>query len=138
MVINTLFTGPRAPQRNERMPAEPGRLARWSTSIKGAEAVVLADQLTSSPPGASLIKVPEVAMNVYFRRWLHIWQHLRDHPEYNFVWCTDGTDVEMLREPWSDMVPGMVYVGSEPKTYADAWARQHHPERIYRRAGCTG
>jgi hypothetical protein len=24
-----------------------------------------------------------------------------------------------------------VYVGSEPKTYADTWAKQNHPERIY-------
>jgi hypothetical protein len=70
-------------------------------------------------------------MNVYFRRWLHIWQHLRDHPEYRFVWCTDGTDVEMLREPWDEMVPGQIYVGSEPKTYADLWAASNHPERIY-------
>ncbi|AGN83573.1 hypothetical protein [Enterobacter sp. R4-368] len=131
VVITTLLTSQPDPQRNERMTAEPGMLARWSASIKGADAVVLADQLTSAPPGASLVNVPEVAMNVYFRRWLHIWQHLRDHPEYHSVWCTDGTDVEMLREPWADMVPGMVYVGSEPKTYADAWARQHHPERIY-------
>ncbi|MDZ7322049.1 glycosyltransferase family 2 protein [Kosakonia sacchari] len=131
VVITTLLTSQPDPQRNERMTAEPGMLARWSASIKGAEAVVLADQLNSAPPGASLVSVPEVAMNVYFRRWLHIWQHLRDHPEYHFVWCTDGTDVEMLREPWADMVPGMVYVGSEPTTYADAWARQHHPERIY-------
>ncbi|MEI7100610.1 glycosyltransferase family 2 protein, partial [Klebsiella pneumoniae] len=44
---------------------------------------------------------------------------------------TDGTDVEMLRAPWEEMLPGKVYVGSEPKTYADIWAKQNHPERIY-------
>jgi hypothetical protein len=70
-------------------------------------------------------------MNVYFRRWLHIWQHLRDHPEYRFVWCTGGTDVEMLRAPWDEMKAGEIYVGSEPKTYADIWAKQNHPERAY-------
>lgn len=131
VVITTLLTSQQDPQRNERMPADYGLLARWATSIKGAEPVVLADQLSATPPGVSLAPVPEVAMNVYFRRWLHIWQFLRASPHYRFVWCTDGTDVEMLREPWADMVPGMVYVGSEPKTYADAWARQYHPERIY-------
>ncbi|MEQ2406419.1 glycosyltransferase family 2 protein, partial [Enterobacter sp. CLA-AC-H004] len=52
-------------------------------------------------------------------------------PEYRFVWCTDGTDVEMLRAPWEEMEAGKVYVGSEPKTYADTWAKQNHPERIY-------
>jgi hypothetical protein len=29
------------------------------------------------------------------------------------------------------MVPGQIYVGSEPKTYADLWAASNHPERIY-------
>ena len=37
----------------------------------------------------------------------------------------------MLRAPWEEMQPGNVYVGSEPKTYADTWAKQNHPERIY-------
>ncbi|ENH6091833.1 glycosyltransferase family 2 protein, partial [Enterobacter hormaechei subsp. xiangfangensis] len=83
------------------------------------------------PADVELCRVPDVKMNVYFRRWLHIWQHLRDHPEYRFVWCTDGTDVEMLRTPWEEMEAGKVYVGSEPKTYADTWAKQNHPERIY-------
>ncbi len=49
------------------------------------------------------------------------------------VWCTDGTDVEMLRQPWADMQPGKLYVGSEPKTYADSWAIRHHPEASYQR-----
>ncbi|EHC94123.1 hypothetical protein LTSEUGA_1393, partial [Salmonella enterica subsp. enterica serovar Uganda str. R8-3404] len=89
------------------------------------------DELLTAPADVELYRVPDVKMNVYFRRWLHIWQHLRDHPEYRFVWCTDGTDVEMLRAPWEEMEPGKVYVGSEPKTYADSWAKQNHPERIY-------
>lgn len=131
VVITTLLTSQPDPQRSSRMQPDPTALTTWAKSIRGADAIVLADQLTSAPGGAQLVTVPDVAMNVYFRRWLHIWQHLRDHPEYRFVWCTDGTDVEMLREPWGEMQPGRVYVGSEPKTYADAWAKQNHPERIY-------
>ncbi len=131
VVITTLLTSQPDPQRGSRMQPDPTALTAWAKSIRGADAIVLADQLTSAPGGAQLVTVPDVAMNVYFRRWLHIWQHLRDHSEYRFVWCTDGTDVEMLREPWGEMQPGRVYVGSEPKTYADAWAKQNHPERIY-------
>jgi hypothetical protein len=63
------------------------------------------DELQTAPADVELYRVPDVKMNVYFRRWLH-WQHLRDHPEYRFVWCTDGTDVEMLRAPWEEMQPG--------------------------------
>ncbi|EAA2606298.1 glycosyltransferase [Salmonella enterica subsp. enterica] len=131
VVITTLLTSQPDPQRGTKMTASPDMLTTWAKSIRGAGAVVLADQLTSAPDGAQLVTVPDVAMNVYFRRWLHIWQHLRDHPEYRLVWCTDGTDVEMLRAPWEDMKTGKVYVGSEPKTYADTWVKQNHPERIY-------
>lgn len=131
VVITTLLTSQLDPQRGSRMQPDPTALAAWAKSIRDADAVVLADQLISAPDGAQLVKVPDVAMNVYFRRWLHIWQHLRDHPEYRFVWCTDGTDVEMLCAPWEEMEAGKVYVGSEPKTYADAWVKQNHPERIY-------
>ncbi|QPB30460.1 glycosyltransferase family 2 protein [Citrobacter amalonaticus] len=131
VVITTLLTSQPDPQRSSRMQPDPAALTTWAKSIRDAGAVVLADQLTSAPDGAQLVTVPDVAMNVYFRRWLHIWQHLRDHPEYRFVWCTDGTDVEMLCAPWEEMEAGKLYVGSEPKTYADAWAKQNHPERIY-------
>lgn len=131
VVITTLLTSQPDPQRGSRMQPDPAALTTWAKSIRGSDAVVLADQLTAAPDGAQLVTVPDVAMNVYFRRWLHIWQYLRDHPEYRFVWCTDGTDVEMLCAPWDEMEPGKVYVGSEPKTYADAWAKQNHPERIY-------
>ncbi|WP_275166296.1 glycosyltransferase family 2 protein [Citrobacter koseri] len=131
VVITTLLTSQPDPQRGTKMTASPDMLTTWVKSIRGADAVVLADQLTSAPDGAQLVTVPDVAMNVYFRRWLHIWQHLRDHPEYRFVWCTDGTDVEMLCAPWEEMEAGKLYVGSEPKTYADLWAKQNHPECIY-------
>lgn len=130
-VITTLLTSQPDPQRGTRMKPEQAIIAKWSASIKGGEAVILADEFEYSPPGQLTVRVPVVDMNVYFRRWLHIWQYLRDNSQFRFVWCTDGTDVEMLRAPWGEMEPGKIYVGSEPKTYADAWAREKHPERIY-------
>jgi hypothetical protein len=131
VVITTLLTSQPDPQRGSKMTPSPDMLAKWSASLRGCGRIVLADDLETAPPDAELFRVPDVKMNVYFRRWLHIWQHLRDHPEYHFVWCTDGTDVEMLREPWTEMEQGKIYVGSEPKTNADAWAKQSHPEAIY-------
>ncbi|MEW5290303.1 glycosyltransferase family 2 protein [Erwinia papayae] len=131
LVITSLLTSQPDPQRGKKLVASPDLLAKWAASVKGADAVALVDELEAAPPGATLHRVPDVAMNVYFRRWLHIWQYLRDHPEYRFVWCTDGTDVEMLHEPWHEMEQGKIYVGSEPKTYSDAWARDNHPESCY-------
>ncbi|EPB4100636.1 glycosyltransferase family 2 protein [Klebsiella pneumoniae] len=131
VVITTLLTSEPDPQRGSKMTASPDMLNKWASSLRQCVGIALVDELQTAPAGIELYYVPDVKMNVYFRRWLHIWQHLRDHPEYRFVWCTDGTDVEMLRAPWEEMLPGKVYVGSEPKTYADIWAKQNHPERIY-------
>ncbi|HAT5009681.1 TPA: glycosyltransferase family 2 protein [Serratia marcescens] len=131
VVITTLLTTQLDPQRGIKMAASSDMLARWAGSLQQCRRIALVDELQDAPQDVDLYRVPDVKMNVYFRRWLHIWQHLRDHPEYRFVWCTDGTDVEMLRAPWAEMEAGKVYVGSEPKTYADAWASDKHPERIY-------
>ncbi|MCK6921880.1 glycosyltransferase family 2 protein [Enterobacter roggenkampii] len=131
VVITTLLTSQPDPQRGTRMVASPDMLSKWAASLRQCGRIALVDELLTAPADVELYLVPDVKMNVYFRRWLHIWQHLREHPEYRFVWCTDGTDVEMLRAPWEEMQPGTVYVGSEPKTYADTWAKQNHPERIY-------
>jgi hypothetical protein len=131
VVITTLLTSQPDPQRGVRLKPDQTLIAKWSSSIKGGDAVILADEFEYSPAEQLTVRVPTVVMNVYFRRWLHIWQYLRDNPQFRFVWCTDGTDVEMLREPWGEMDDGKVYVGSEPKTYADTWAKEKHPERIY-------
>ncbi|HCT9308238.1 glycosyltransferase family 2 protein [Citrobacter koseri] len=131
VVITTLLTSQPDPQRGTKMTASPDMLDKWAASLRQCGRIALVDELQAAPADVELYRVPDVKMNVYFRRWLHIWQHLRDHPEYRFVWCTDGTDVEMLRAPWDEMDAGKLYVGSEPKTYADAWARQNHPEKPY-------
>ncbi|MEB7063960.1 glycosyltransferase family 2 protein [Escherichia coli] len=131
VVITSLLTSEPDPQRKVKMAADPALLQVWSRSIRGAIAVVLADELTTAPVGATIVSVPALSMSPYFARWLHIYQHLRAHPEYRFVWCTDGTDVEMLRVPWAEMEPGKIYVGSEHKTYAEEWMKANHHGKAY-------
>jgi len=131
VVITSLLTSETDPQRKVKMVADPTLLQVWARSIRGAKAVVLADELTTPPEGATLNQVPPIQMSPYFARWLHIYQHLRAHPEYRRVWCTDGTDVEMLREPWAEMEPGKIYIGSEHKTYADQWMTTNHHGKAY-------
>lgn len=132
VVITTLLTSQPDPQRAGSMTADPRVLQPWASSLRGADAVVLADELTTVPNGVTLIPVSPLQMSPYFARWLHIYQHLRAHPEYSRVWCTDGTDVEMLREPWDEMQPGNIYVGSEHKTYSDEWMKANHYGKAYR------
>lgn len=131
VVITALLTSQNDPQRQVRMKASPELVQGWATSISGADAVVLADELDTAPKGADLFKVSPLSMSPYFARWLHIYQYLRAHPEYRLIWCTDGTDVEMLREPWAEMQPGKIYVGSEHKTYSDGWMKANHHGKAY-------
>lgn len=131
VVITTLLTSQPDPQRSGKMKPDREVLQPWASSISGALPVVLADELKEAPSGASLCEVPALDMSPYFARWLHIYQYLRAHPENHLVWCTDGTDVEMLREPWAEMVPGNIYVGSEHKTYADEWMKDNHHGKAY-------
>lgn len=131
VVITSLLTNAPDPQRKVKMAADASLLQTWASSIRGAKAVVLADELINAPEGATLEPVPPLSMSPYFARWLHIYQHLRAHPEYRFVWCTDGTDVEMLREPWAEMDQGKMYVGSEHKTYAEEWMKANHHGKAY-------
>ncbi|CAM7424001.1 Glycosyltransferase family 2 protein [Citrobacter cronae] len=131
LVITTLLTSQPDPQRGRKMKPDPQVLQAWADSISGALPIVLADELKESPTGAGLFEVPPLGMSPYFARWLHIYQYLRAHPEYHLVWCTDGTDVEMLREPWEEMAPGKIYVGSEHKTYIDEWMKDNHHGKAY-------
>lgn len=131
VVITSLLTGEPDPQRKVKMVADASLLQVWARSIRGAKGVVLADELNTAPEGVNLQSVPRLNMSPYFARWLHIYQHLRSHPEYRFVWCTDGTDVEMLREPWAEMEACKIYVGSEHKTYAEEWMKTNHHGKAY-------
>jgi len=131
LVITTLLTSQPDPQRTGKMIPDPLVLQSWADSISGALPMVIADELKAVPCGAGLHEVPVLNMSPYFARWLHIYQYLRAHPEYHLVWCTDGTDVEMLREPWSEMQPGKIYVGSEHKTYSDEWMKGNHHGKAY-------
>lgn len=131
LVLTTLLTSQPDPQRVVSMKADPQLLQAWADSITGALPIVLADELKESPTGAGLYEVPALRMSPYFVRWLHIYQHLRAHPEYHLVWCTDGTDVEMLSEPWDEMEPGKIYVGSEATTYSDPWMKKNHHGQTY-------
>ncbi|EDT5747241.1 TPA: glycosyltransferase family 2 protein [Salmonella enterica] len=131
VVITSFLTSQNDPQRQRRMKASPELVQGWATSIRGADAVVLADELETAPRGANIVRVPTLSMSPYFARWLHIYQYLRANPDITHVWCTDGTDVEMLREPWEEMEPGKIYVGSEHKTYAEPWMKANHHGQAY-------
>lgn len=122
VVATSLLTACTDPQRqNSHMSPTSAMLQAWADSIRGAEKVVFADQMPAMA-GVTLVPVPAISnLSPYFLRWVHIYQWLRDNPDVSQIWCTDGTDVTMLKEPWDEMVPGKVYVGNEHTTYSNPW-----------------
>ena len=46
-------------------------------------------------------------------RWFIYYEYLLKHPEIEWIWMVDSTDVEMLKNPFERMRPGVLYLGSE-------------------------
>lgn len=136
ILITTLLTNNPDPQRGYKWDADAKLIAPWLESVERGEweGVVLADELKKLPSGyiSSTIETVQASdMNVYYQRWLHIYQYLRSHPEIRWVWCTDGSDVEVLRDPFQSMVSGNLYVGTEPYLVGDPWMTSNHPARKF-------
>lgn len=123
LVMTGLFTKKSDPQRNKKWAAEKSLIETWRKSISDAKAVVLHDELQVD--NETFVQVP-TGMNPYAQRWCSYFQYLREH-KYRFVFCTDGTDVTMLRSPWEEMIPGVLYVGWEPTILGIPWMIQNHP-----------
>lgn len=133
VVITCLLTSTKDPQRGTKMNGSLDMVSKWAKSISGADPVVLVDHDVPPAQGMEVVRVPESDMNLYYRRWLLAYQYLRDHPEVDKVWITDGTDVDMLREPWHGMEEGSIYVGSEPKTLDDEWMIANHKAESFQK-----
>lgn len=128
VVITTLFTKLKDPQRGNRMQASVSLLKALHKSLNGRKLVVLHDELSSPElPNTEFVKVSS-GLNPYFQRHLSVYQYLRAHPEIGRVWCVDGTDVEMLRDPFPEMESGTLYVGNEPSTLRNSWMLKNHPD----------
>lgn len=125
VVLTCLLTEKQDPQRGTTMTSKPETVEKLRASLTGRFVVIHTGDLTVK--GADMVQVRQF-MNVYFERWLHYYRWLRDHPEIRFVWCVDGTDVQMIRDPFPEMQPGRLYMGWEPKTLRDEWMVGRHPD----------
>lgn len=123
LVITQLLTGNPDGQRGKRWDADPSIIDGWLHSITGAEPVCLTDQLESNH---LFHKMPSGWDIPHLDRWAMSLAYLKDKTA-QWVWLTDGSDVTMLREPWDEMQPGVLYVGSEPCSIGKPWLAEHHP-----------
>jgi hypothetical protein len=118
VVLTCLLTAERDPQRGRRWKADSGLLTtlRESVTRHDRHLVVLHDKLTDRDGGLTTFTPVPPGGNPYWVRWVHYRNWLERHPEVQWVWCVDGTDVEMLHDPFGRMSPDRLYVGSEEET----------------------
>lgn len=127
VVISSLLNSTKDPQRDKFLGSGIDLAKTWYQSIQGATPVLHVDHEVKMVPNyLEIVKVPASDMNLYHRMFLLAYRYLRDHPEVDKVWVTDATDVDMLREPWDEMEPGKIYVGSENRLLDNEWMRHHH------------
>lgn len=118
VVLTCYFTSHCDPQRNKKLPKESSMLDGLRATT---DAVVLHDGLDIDGENYC-VPTPLVA---YTQRWISEWQWLRDHPEVDFVWLVDATDVRMLNAPWDQMQRGTLYAGWENQIVGCEWMREH-------------
>lgn len=129
VVITVFFTGAPDPQRqNMKWNADISQLNALMNSMKGQKLIVLNDCFDSDTPvpeGVELVRVG-TNLNPYFQKWLSVWEYLRDHKEVRKVFVTDATDVEMLKNPFDQVLDGKIYVGSETIQTHNNWMIANH------------
>lgn len=123
-VLTSLLTSKPDPQRGVKWPADLSLLDAMLGSLTNCQPVAFIDE---AEPTDDRFVVVEPGGNPYTYRWRLVRDWLAANPDAGFVWAVDGTDVEMLREPWCDMQPGVLYVGSELNTVNNSWLVRHHP-----------
>lgn len=128
VVLGCYFNGQPDPQRpGHKLPDDQHAISALARSVTGADLVVLNDcWMTTAVAGTNVfyerVEAPEIA---YRQRWLSQWQWLRRHPEVEWVWLVDVTDVTMLREPWEYMKPGVLYCGYENAAVGCEWIKSN-------------
>lgn len=125
VVIACYFAGvPDAQRGNERWATDlkPIQKLKRSVEERGYEFVLIHNCF-------DLPNLTTIQGSPYFERWLKEWQYLRDHPEIERCFVVDATDVDMLNNPFTNMKPGVLYVGDEPsQTLNNSWLIGNHPK----------
>ena len=139
ILLTGFFTKVKDTQRQNApaMQADKSLLKPLINSVKGQKLVILTDcfdsEIFDNPIGGNVqyIHVETSLNNVYFQRWVNYYQYLLQHKQQlNRVFIVDGTDVQMLNNPFPDMEPATLYTGDEAERTGCEWLVKHHPHKL--------
>jgi hypothetical protein len=131
-VLCCYFVGMVDPQRGEGWVANSSELTVLVESVDAVAPTACLAILNNASVAAVLggVEVPTGKVSPYWQRWISLYQFLMANPNLRNVWCVDATDVEMLRNPFDSMEPGVLYVGDEQGTKLGIpWMFSNHPSR---------
>ena len=131
-VLCCYFVGIVDPQRGEGWVANPSELTVLVESVDTVAPMALLAILNNASidPGLGGVDMPTGNVSPYWQRWISLYQFLMCNPHLRNVWCVDATDVELLRNPFDSMEPGVLYVGDEQGTNLGIpWMFSNHPSR---------
>jgi hypothetical protein len=142
-VLTSLFTTTPDPQRGITWNADSKILAKLLVSlhVHGVEWVVFHDDPVLDPMRGELDSWQLILRTIddpYIQRWVSYRRYLHDHPEVRLVWCVDGSDVELLQDPFNEIEPGVLYCGFEDEICGWDWMlRNHAASRDWLEANAT-
>jgi hypothetical protein len=158
LVLTCLFTTTEDVQRGIKWDSNPKILAKLLLSLRahGVDWMVFHDDPVVDPrhdwPQSGSGGVSREQLNSwhgwqliertvddpYIERWVAYRRYLHDHPEVRLVWCVDGSDVELLQDPFNEIAPGVLYCGFEDEICGMEWMlRNHEASREWLEANAT-
>lgn len=131
-VLTCYFNAHPDPQRGHHWEANVALLEPLMASVAPYKLYVMHDCLDGAvvPAHVELVHCASTLPAIH-QRWVSYYQFLNARPDIARVWCVDGSDVEMLRDPFLEM-RDLLYVGDEPTVVGCPWMVRHHPQPTLR------
>ncbi|MBF0577717.1 glycosyltransferase family 2 protein [Dysgonomonas sp. GY617] len=134
IILTCFFTKLRDYQRESEQPMQANKKLLYPLidSMKGQKLVVITDCFDNEIEGTTqYINVETSLNNIYFQRWVNYYQYLLANKEnINQVFIVDGTDVQMLNNPFDTMQDGVIYVGDEAERTGCKWLFEYHQHTL--------
>lgn len=115
-IILTNYLRLKDPQNNEDWtPENKDKILKqlWSSAKKNeCEVVILEDTGDDDNP--------------YFQRWINIEKCLEENTDIDKVFCLDAGDVLMLKNPFEELIDGVIYIGTQNEKVGTLWLIYNH------------
>jgi glycosyltransferase involved in cell wall biosynthesis len=132
IVLTCYYTGVTDTQRGTKWKANYSQLKALIDSVTkhNIEIVIINDCFDVKD--TKLVKHVRVKSteNPYFQRWFDYYKYLRANLDIGSVYCVDGTDVEMLNNPFLNM-QDKLYTGDEPLILKNQWLIDNHKKLVF-------